>query len=152
MNNSNRVQKKSSDHNGQNFSRKKQIIPNKRPSQSRGTEAVTGKCKICGSNSWDTDSVRGETICSECGFVAAENMIDPGAEWTNHSSGEDRSRVGAPTSLTISDKGLSSEISRADLTSGAAARHGMTGKNLREWRRRQRVDQRSSTRDSRSRN
>jgi len=135
-----------------NNSRKKEVITSKRPSRVRGTEAITGKCKICGSNSWDTDTVRGETICSECGFVAAENMIDPGAEWTNHSGGEDRSRVGAPTSLTISDKGLSTEISRSDLTSGAASRHGMSKKNLREWRRRQRVDQRSKTRDSRSRN
>ena len=118
-----------------NNSRKKEVITSKRPSRVRGTEAITGKCKICGSNSWDTDTVRGETICSECGFVAAENMIDPGAEWTNHSGGEDRSRVGAPTSLTISDKGLSTEISKSDLTSGAAARHGMSGKNLREWRR-----------------
>ena len=132
--------------------RKKTIIPNKRPSRARGTEAVTGKCKVCDSNSWDTDSVRGETICAECGYVAAENMIDPGAEWTNHSSGDDKSRVGAPTTLTLSDKGLSTHISRSDLTSGAAARHGMSGKNLREWRRRQRVDQRSKTRDSRSRN
>jgi len=136
--------------NGDN--RKKTIVPNKRPSRARGTDAVTGKCRICDSNSWDTDSVRGETMCAECGYVAAENMIDPGAEWTNHSGGNDRSRVGAPTTLTLSDKGLSTEISRADLTSGAAARHGMTGKNLREWRRRQRVDQRSKTRDSRSRN
>lgn len=136
--------------NGDN--RKKTIVQNKRPSRARGTDAVTGKCRICDSNSWDTDSVRGETMCAECGYVAAENMIDPGAEWTNHSGGNDRSRVGAPTTLTLSDKGLSTEISRADLTSGAAARHGMTGKNLREWRRRQRVDQRSKTRDSRSRN
>jgi len=132
--------------------RRKKVVPEKRPSRARGTEAVTGKCKICNSNSWDTDSVRGETICSECGYVAAENMIDPGAEWTNHSGGDDRSRVGAPTTLTLSDKGLSTEISRSDLTSGAAARHGMSGKSLREWRRRQRVDQRSKTRDSRSRN
>lgn len=145
-------QSKSSNLIKENNSRKKEFNYNKRPSKSRGTESVTGKCKICGSNSWDTDSVRGETICSECGYVAAENMIDPGAEWTNHSGGEDRSRVGAPTSLTISDKGLSTEISRTDLTSGAAARHGMTGKNLRDWRRRQRVDQRTKTRDSRSRN
>ncbi len=141
-------QGKSSSLDEKSNSRKKELDSNKRPSRSRGTEIVTGKCKICGSNSWDTDSVRGETICAECGYVAAENMIDPGAEWTNHSGGEDRSRVGAPTSLTISDKGLSTEISRIDLTSGAAARHGMTGKNLRDWRRRQRVDQRSKTRDS----
>jgi len=79
-------------------------------------------------------------------------MIDPGAEWINHSGGDDRSRVGAPTTLTLSDKGLSSEIQRRDLTAGAAKRHGMSGKGLREWRRRQRIDQRSKTRDSRSRN
>jgi len=146
------IQRKSTNLDGKSNSRKKELPSSKRPSRTRGTEAVTGKCKICDSNTWDTDSVRGETICAECGYVAAENMIDPGAEWTNHSGGEDRSRVGAPTSLTISDKGLSTEISRIDLTSGAAARHGMSGKNLRDWRRRQRVDQRSKTRDSRNRN
>ena len=79
-------------------------------------------------------------------------MIDLGAEWTNHSGGEDKSRVGAPTTLTLSDKGLSTEIRRSDLTSGAAKRHGMSGKALRDWRRRQRIDQRSKTRDSRARN
>ena len=62
-------------HNGDN--RKKAIIPNKRPSRARGTDAVSGKCKVCSSNSWDTDAARGETICAECGYVAAENMIDP---------------------------------------------------------------------------
>ena len=113
---------------------------------------MAGPCKVCGSRSWDTDDIRGETICSECGFVAAENMIDPGAEWINHSDGDDRSRVGAPSTLTLSDKGLSSEIQRRDLTAGAAKRHGMSSKGLREWRRRQRIDQRSKTRDSRSRN
>tara|TARA_B100000287_G_scaffold170021_1_gene160411 strand:+ start:259 stop:1053 length:795 start_codon:yes stop_codon:yes gene_type:complete len=79
-------------------------------------------------------------------------MIDPGAEWVNHSDGDDRSRVGAPSTLTLSDKGLSTEIRRADLTSGGAKKHGMSGKALRDWRRRQRIDQRSKTRDSRSRN
>ena len=47
-------------------------------------------------------------------------MIDPGAEWVNHSNGDDRSRVGSPTTLTLSDKGLSTEIRRSDLTSGGA--------------------------------
>ena len=79
----------------------------------------------------DSDEVRGETICSECGFVASENMIDPGAEWINHSGGDDRSRVGAPSTLTLSDKGLSTEIRRTDLTSGGAKKHGMSGKALR---------------------
>lgn len=77
---------------------------------------MAGPCKVCGANSWDTDDIRGETSCSECGYVATENMIDPGAEWINHSDGDDRSRVGAPTTLTLSDKGLSTEIRRSDLT------------------------------------
>ena len=128
------------------------IAPSMRPSESRKTESVFRPCSICGSSSWDTDEVRGETSCSVCGYVAEENMIDLGAEWTNHSGGEDKSRVGAPTTLTLSDKGLSTEIRRSDLTSGAAKRHGMSGKALRDWRRRQRIDQRSKTRDSRSRN
>ncbi|GIQ98990.1 MAG: hypothetical protein CM15mP6_0070 [Methanobacteriota archaeon] len=118
----------------------------------RRVEAVEGSCEVCGSTSWDSDDVRGETVCSECGYVASENMIDPGAEWVNHSNGDDRSRVGAPTTLTLSDKGLSTEIRRSDLTSGGAKRHGLSGKALRDWRRRQRIDQRSKTRDSRIRN
>ena len=123
-----------------------------RPSRSRRTEAVSGTCEVCGGTSWDADNIRGETVCSECGFVASENMIDPGAEWVNHSNGDDRSRVGAPSTLTLSDKGLFTEIRRSDLTSGGARKHGLSGKALRDWRRRQRIDQRSKTRDSRSRN
>ena len=141
-----------SERTSQKRSRSKPIRPARRPSRERSTESMTGPCKVCGANSWDADEVRGETSCSQCGYVAAENMIDPGAEWINHSGGDDRSRVGAPTTLTLSDKGLSTEIRRSDLTAGAAKRHGMTGKGLREWRRRQRIDQRSKTRDSRSRN
>ena len=102
-----------------------------RPSMARRVEAVEGSCEVCGSTSWDSDDVRGETVCSECGYVASENMIDPGAEWVNHSNGDDRSRVGAPTTLTLSDKGLSTEIRRSDLTSGGAKRHGLSGKALR---------------------
>lgn len=128
------------------------ISTNARPSRARSTENMAGSCEVCGETSWDTDNIRGETICSNCGFVASENMIDPGAEWVNHSNGDDRSRVGAPSTLTLSDKGLSTEIRRSDLTSGGARKHGLSGKALRDWRRRQRIDQRSKTRDSRSRN
>ena len=132
--------------------RRSDFTVSKRPSQSRNTEAVSGSCKVCGSDEWDTDISRGETTCATCGYVAAENMVDPGAEWINHSDGNDRSRVGAPTTLTLSDKGLSTEISRTDLSSSAAKRHGMSGRQAREWRRRQRIDQRSKTRSSRARN
>ena len=89
--------------NSKQRNRSSQFSPAMRPSKGRGTDVVTGPCKVCGASSWDTDDIRGETTCSECGFVAAENMIDPGAEWINHSDGDDRSRVGAPSTLTLSD-------------------------------------------------
>ncbi len=141
-----------SGHSPNRSNRKAAEVSGTRPSKSRSTEAMAGTCKICGGFSWDSDDIRGETICADCGYVAAEKMIDPGAEWVNHSNGDDRSRVGAPKTLTLSDKGLSTEIRRSDLTSGGARKHGMSGKALRDWRRRQRIDQRSKTRDSRSRN
>ena len=80
--------------------RKKSFVSGVRPSQARNTEIVSGACEVCGSDEWDTDVVRGETSCAVCGYFGAQNMIDPGAEWVNHSDGADRSRVGAPTTLT----------------------------------------------------
>ena len=77
-----------------------------RPGRVRGTESVSEPCSLCGSLDWETDDSRGETTCGTCGYVALQNMIDPGAEWTNHSDGDDRSRVGAPTRIDLSDKGL----------------------------------------------
>jgi transcription initiation factor TFIIB len=118
----------------------------------RNTDGQSGPCPNCRSSEWDIDSVRGETSCAECGYVAEMNMIDPGAEWVNHSDGADRSRVGAPTTLSLSDKGLNTVIDRRDLYSGAASRHGMSTRQARDWRRRATIDHRSKTRDSRSRN
>ena len=53
------------------------IAPSMRPSESRKTESVFRPCSICGSSSWDTDEIRGETSCSVCGYVAEENTASP---------------------------------------------------------------------------
>ena len=129
------------------------FVPSARPSQKqRLTDSQSHPCELCGSNEWDTDVQRGEITCSVCGFVAEQNMIDPGAEWVNHSDGADRSRVGAPTTVSLSDKGLSTIIDKRDLASGIAKRNGMNSRQVRDWRRRATIDHRSKTRDSRSRN
>ena len=54
---------------------------------------------------WQLDDTRGEIICNSCGLVVEENVIDPGAEWTNRDKTEDRSRVGQPLTYTLADKG-----------------------------------------------
>ncbi|MEC8926796.1 MAG: TFIIB-type zinc ribbon-containing protein, partial [Candidatus Thermoplasmatota archaeon] len=122
-----------------------------RPSQRR-TVGQTTPCNECGATDWREDEVRGETFCVPCGNVAEENAIDPGAEWTNYSDGADRSRVGAPTRESLSDKGLNTSISRSDISGAGARRHGIKSRDAKDWRRRALIDERSKTRSSRSRN
>ncbi len=41
----------------------------------------------------------GDMICSECGLVVGDRVIDVGSEWrtfSNEKGGDDRSRVGGP--------------------------------------------------------
>jgi transcription initiation factor TFIIB len=59
-----------------------------------------------------TDEERGETVCSDCGLVVEEDSIDRGPEWRAFDSKEkdEKSRVGAPTTNMMHDKGLSTNI------------------------------------------
>ena len=109
-------------------------------------------CTECGTLVWRVDNSRGEISCGDCGLVVEENVIDPGIDWTNHDNTTDRSRIGAPMTHTLADKGLNTSIASSDLTSGAASRHGMSAKARRDWRRRRVMDERSKTRASRARN
>ncbi len=73
-------------------------------------------CPECGSRKLEMDYERAELICSECGYVVDEKFIDPGPEWRafDHEQRIKRSRVGAPISYTIHDKGLSTIIDWRD--------------------------------------
>ncbi|MCH1540739.1 MAG: hypothetical protein L7S56_04805 [Candidatus Poseidonia sp.] len=126
-------------------------LGSKRPSR-RVVEGHTRPCDECGDVSWELDLSRGEITCNSCGLVVEENVPDPGAEWTNHDSGQDRSRVGRPMTYTLADKGLNTTIDVRDLNTGTASRHGMSSRARREWRRRRVIDERSKTRRSRERN
>jgi transcription initiation factor TFIIB len=73
-------------------------------------------CPECASKNLVHDYDTGETICSACGLVLYEQMLDKGPEWRAFTQQEkaSRSRVGAPTSYSIHDKGLSTTISQLD--------------------------------------
>ncbi len=120
--------------------------------QRRVVDGHTKPCVECGVLDWQSDNSRGEISCGGCGLVVEENVIDPGIDWTNHDNATDRSRIGAPTTHTLADKGLNTSIAISDLTSGAASRHGMSARARRDWRRRRVMDERSKTRASRARN
>ena len=77
---------------------------------------ITGpKCPSCGYKKMVTDQNTGELFCGKCGFVVTEKISDTGAEWRSFSNDESsRTRVGAGTSLTMHDMGLSTIIGKAN--------------------------------------
>jgi transcription initiation factor TFIIB len=79
-------------------------------------EAIIQRCPDCGSNSTVQDFQRGDTICRDCGTVIEDSLIDDGPEWRAFTSDErsKRSRVGSPTTYTVHDKGLSTQIGWED--------------------------------------
>jgi len=70
------------------------------------------KCPECGSRSLTRDETRGEVTCDDCGLVLEDNVIDQGAEWRVFSpeQGDQRARTGAPMTVMLHDKGLSTDI------------------------------------------
>jgi len=73
------------------------------------------RCPSCGKRKIVTDENSGELFCAFCGFVINDKIEDTGAEWRSFSNEEsNRNRVGAGTSLTMHDMGLSIVIGAAN--------------------------------------
>ena len=99
----------------------------------------------------EADSEHGETVCTECGLVVEEDEIDRGPEWRAFDSAEkdQKSRVGAPTTNMMHDKGLSTNIGWQDKDAygnSLGSRQRQKMQRLRKW------NERFRTRDSRERN
>ena len=97
------------------------------------------------------DEEHGETVCTDCGLVVEEDSVDRGPEWRAFDAQEknQKSRVGAPTTNTMHDKGLSTNIDWRDKDAygnslGSRQREKM--QRLRKW------NERFRTRDSKERN
>ena len=98
-----------------------------------------------------TDTEHGETVCVDCGLVVEEDEIDHGPEWRAFDSSEkdQKSRVGAPTTKMMHDKGLSTNIgwqNRDAYGKSLSSRQREKMQRLRTW------NERFRTRDSKERN
>ena len=107
-------------------------------------------CPECGGR-LTADSEHGETVCTECGLVVEEDEIDRGPEWRAFDSAEkdQKSRVGAPTTNMMHDKGLSTNIGWQDKDAygnSLGSRQRQKMQRLRKW------NERFRTRDSKERN
>ena len=69
-------------------------------------------CPECGSTRLMRDYECAEIVCMDCGFVVAAKIADRGPEWRAFDDEQrvKRTRVGAPLTYTIHDKGLSTMI------------------------------------------
>jgi len=77
----------------------------------KNTTISSPKCPSCGNMKLVTDQATGELCCSRCGLVVTDKIADTGAEWRSFANDEsNRTRVGAGTSLTMHDMGLSTVI------------------------------------------
>jgi len=112
---------------------------------------VGPKCPSCGNKKIVTDQNTGELFCGKCGIVITDKIVDASAEWRSFSNegGTDPTRTGAPTSLTMHDRGLSTIIGTVNKdASGKPLSTSMksTIERLRTW------DSRSQTNSSADRN
>jgi transcription initiation factor TFIIB len=128
------------------------IRTNERTTERKETEEATetNVCPECG-GSLVNDAEHGETVCEDCGLVVEEDEIDPGPEWRAFDSRErdEKSRVGAPTTQMMHDKGLSTNIGWQDKDgygNALSSRQREKMQRLRTW------NERFRTRDSKERN
>ncbi|WP_266080521.1 transcription initiation factor IIB [Haladaptatus caseinilyticus] len=126
------------------------VATHEKERESEDEQEQENVCPECGGN-LITDTGHGETVCAECGLVVDEDNVDRGPEWRAFDAKEkdEKSRVGAPTTKMMHDKGLSTNIGWQNKdaygnTLGARQREKM--QRLRTW------NERFRTRDSKERN
>ena len=120
-----------------------------RTESERESERTT-TCPECGGR-LATDTEHGETVCNDCGLVVEEDSVDRGPEWRAFNSNErdSKSRVGAPTTNMMHDKGLSTNIGWQDKD---AYGKSLSGRQRRRMQRLRTWNERFRTRDSKERN
>ena len=101
-------------------------------------------CPECGSLKLMRDYDAAEVVCMACGYVIAEKLSNPGPEWRAFDDEQKtkRTRVGAPLTYTIHDKGLSTVIDWRDKRAVGKKfdpAQRMELYRLRKWQRRVRV-------------
>jgi len=102
------------------------------------------RCPECGSDHLMRDYECAEIVCMDCGYVVTAKIADRGPEWRafDDEQRSKRTRVGAPLTFTIHDKGLSTMIDWHDRDIyGKSLSPGQKAQvyRLRKWQRRIRV-------------
>ncbi|MFP3952382.1 MAG: transcription initiation factor IIB [Candidatus Bathyarchaeia archaeon] len=110
---------------------------------SKGQSDRVKECPECGCSDMIKDPDRGELVCKSCGFVVSEEELDRGPDWRAFTLEQRQNlpRAGAPLTLTMHDKGLSTKIGKGRDYSGRRIKSGVKYKyyRLRKWNRRSKL-------------
>ncbi|SDD81956.1 transcription initiation factor IIB family protein [Natrinema hispanicum] len=114
-------------------------------------ESEEQTCPECDSGALVASNDSNEIICEECGLVIEEQNIDHGPEWRafNHAERQNKSRVGAPTTQTMHDKGLTTQI---DWKNKDAHGRSISSKKRNQLHRLRKWQERIRTKDAGERN
>jgi len=108
------------------------------------------ECPDCGGQ-LTTDSNQRERHCQECGYIVERDAIDRGPEWRAYTSEEQqqKSRVGAPRTQLLHDRGMSTKIGWQNQD---AKGNQLSKRKRRQMSRLRTWDERYRTTDSKGRN
>ena len=115
-------------------------------------ESESFKCNECGCRKYEIAPNTGETVCSECGLVDGNLVLDEGPDWRTFADtpdGERQDRTGMPSTELLHDKGLTTDIGwqNRDYAGGS-----MSTENSKLFRRLRRQHQRTRISSSTERN
>ncbi|MBC7218621.1 MAG: hypothetical protein H5T49_00585 [Hadesarchaea archaeon] len=100
-------------------------------------------CPQCGGTKFVQDHDRGELICTSCGFIVQERIVDTGPDWRAF-EGEKKKHTGPPISETLHDRGISSMVGWDD---SDARGKGLSPESRAKFRRLRKWDQRLENHD-----
>lgn len=114
-------------------------------------EADKRTCDECESTDLIASGDQSEVICAECGLVVEETSLDRGPEWRAFTQEErdTKSRVGAPTTQTMHEKGLTTAIDWKDTD---ASGRSLSSEKRSQLRRLRTWQERIRTKDAGERN
>jgi len=120
------------------------------PAEDMGEAPLAGdltksSCPECGGQELIRDYEAGELVCQSCGFVVSTELLDHGPEWRafDIEQRQRRARAGAPLTLTMHDRGLSTTIDWSTRDGQGQALKPETLRKmdrLRKWHRRSKMN------------
>ena len=123
----------------------------KSDSKENNENEIRLECPSCGDYSWIRDYQQNNLVCGNCGLVLREGIKDRGPEWRafDQQQRENKSRAGPPSTNTIHDKGLSTQI---DYKNRDAKGNKLSPEKRRQMYRLKKWHKRSRITDSKDRN